>query len=81
MARAPAGRVLTEGILEAMRLTEFWRRMYEHFGEAYAESFASDHVMTELGGRTIRQALEAGWEAKDVWRVLCDTQGVSALLR
>ncbi|MFC9331600.1 DUF3046 domain-containing protein [Kitasatospora sp. NPDC057015] len=64
-----------------MRLTEFWRRMYEHFGEVYAESFASDHVMSELGGRTVRQALDAGWEAKDVWRVVCDTQGVSALLR
>lgn len=55
--------------------------MNEHFGEAYAESFSQDHVMSELGGRTIRQALEAGWEAKDVWRVVCRTQGVSALLR
>jgi len=64
-----------------MRLTEFWRRMNLHFGEAYAESFARDHVMTELGGRTVSQALDAGWEAKDVWRVVCDTQGVSGLLR
>ncbi|MFC5665556.1 DUF3046 domain-containing protein [Kitasatospora misakiensis] len=64
-----------------MRLTEFWRRMDEHFGGAYAESFASDHVMSELGGRTVRQALEAGWEAKDVWRVVCATQGVPAVLR
>jgi hypothetical protein len=63
-----------------MRLTEFWRRMYEHFGEAYAESFAQDHVMSELGGRTVQQALDAGWEAKDVWRVVCRTQGVSTLL-
>lgn len=55
--------------------------MYEHFGEAYAESFARDHVMSELGGRTVCQALEAGWEAKEVWRVVCQTQGVSALLR
>lgn len=55
--------------------------MYEHFGEAYAESFAADHLMAELGGRTVRQALEAGWEAKEVWRVVCLTQGVSALLR
>lgn len=55
--------------------------MYEHFGETYAESFASDHVMSELGGRTVQQALDAGWEAKDVWRVVCETQGVSALLR
>ncbi|MEU9127745.1 DUF3046 domain-containing protein [Kitasatospora sp. NPDC048540] len=64
-----------------MRLTEFWRRMHEHFGEAYAESFAQDHLMSELGGRTVRQALADGWEAKDVWKVVCRTQGVSALLR
>lgn len=55
--------------------------MHEHFGEAYAESFAQDHVMGELGGRTVRQALDAGWEAKDVWRVVCATQGVSSRLR
>jgi hypothetical protein len=64
-----------------MRLTEFWRRMDEHFGATYAESFARDHVMSELGGRTVHQALDAGWEAKEVWRVVCQTMGVSPLLR
>ncbi|MFD6416712.1 DUF3046 domain-containing protein [Streptomyces sp. NPDC060194] len=54
-----------------MRLTIFWERMADHFGEGYAQSFASDHVMSELGGRTVREALEAGWEAKDVWRAVC----------
>ena len=49
-----------------MRLTIFWERMRAHFGEAYADSFARDHVMAELGGRTVHQALEDGWEAKDV---------------
>lgn len=64
-----------------MRLTEFWRRMDEQFGEAYAESFAQDHVMSELGGRTVRQALDAGWEARDVWRAICRTREVSPGLR
>ncbi|GAB2615513.1 DUF3046 domain-containing protein [Streptomyces capparidis] len=50
--------------------------MREQFGEAYADSFASDHVMTELGGRTVRQALDAGWDAKDVWRAVCDAMDV-----
>ncbi|WKX72951.1 DUF3046 domain-containing protein [Streptomyces sp. XD-27] len=54
-----------------MRLTDFWQRMADHFGEAYADSFARDHVMSELGGRTVREALAAGWEAKDVWRGVC----------
>ncbi|MFF7637883.1 DUF3046 domain-containing protein [Kitasatospora sp. NPDC008050] len=64
-----------------MRLTEFWRRMDEHFGVGYAQSFAHDHVMSELGGRTVQQALDAGWEARDVWRVVCQVMGVPAQLR
>jgi hypothetical protein len=54
-----------------MRLTVFWRRMADYFGEAYTDSFARDHVMSELGGRTVNQALAAGWDAKDVWRGVC----------
>ncbi|MFI6645069.1 DUF3046 domain-containing protein [Streptomyces sp. NPDC050504] len=59
-----------------MRLTIFWERMADHFGEGYAESFANDHVMSELGGRTVREALAAGWEAKDVWRGVCAAMDV-----
>ncbi|MET8636454.1 DUF3046 domain-containing protein [Streptomyces sp. NPDC004096] len=54
-----------------MRLTVFWQRMADHFGETYADTFARDHVMSELGGRTVHQALDAGWEARDVWRAVC----------
>ncbi|MGW6403795.1 DUF3046 domain-containing protein [Streptomyces sp. NPDC055134] len=59
-----------------MRLTVFWQRMADHFGPGYAETFARDHVMTELGGRTVHGALDAGWEAKDVWRAVCATMNV-----
>ncbi|MFI9720196.1 DUF3046 domain-containing protein [Streptomyces sp. NPDC052396] len=61
-----------------MKLTVFWQRMADHFGPAYADSFARDHVMSELGGRTVRQALDAGWEAKDVWRAVCRAVDVPA---
>lgn len=54
-----------------MQMTAFWERMADHFGDAYADSFARDHVMSELGGRTVQGALAAGWEAKDVWRAVC----------
>jgi hypothetical protein len=59
-----------------MRLTVFWQRMADHFGEGYADTFARDHVMSELGGRTVQQALDAGWEAKDVWRAVCTAVNV-----
>ncbi|MBL1067141.1 DUF3046 domain-containing protein [Streptomyces sp. 7-21] len=64
-----------------MRLTDFWGRMSEHFGSSYADSFARDHVMSELGGRTVYEALEAGWDAKDVWRAVCQAVDVPARLR
>jgi hypothetical protein len=50
--------------------------MAEHFGSGYADTFARDHVMTELGERTVHEALDAGWEAKDVWRVVCAAMNV-----
>ncbi|MGH3344873.1 MAG: DUF3046 domain-containing protein [Carbonactinosporaceae bacterium] len=58
-----------------MRLTEFWRRMTEQFGPAYADSFARDFVLRELGGRTVHQALEQGEDARDVWRAVCEAVG------
>lgn len=64
-----------------MRLTTFWQRMRVHFGVAYADSFARDHVMSELGGRTVIQALDDGWEAKDVWRAVCTAMDVPAARR
>jgi hypothetical protein len=54
-----------------VRLTEFWDRMRDHFGAAYADSFARDHVISELGGRTVHEALGAGMDTKDVWRAVC----------
>ena len=61
-----------------MRLTTFWQRMADYFGEAYADSFARDHVMAELGGRTVYEAFDAGWETKDVWRGVCTAMGIPA---
>jgi hypothetical protein len=64
-----------------VRLTDFWDRMYQQFGEVYAESFARDVVIRELGGRTVEQALAEGEDAKDVWRGVCAVVDVPASLR
>ena len=42
-----------------MKLTDLWARLEETFGPAYAASVANDQVLTQLGGRTINQALAA----------------------
>ena len=56
-----------------MRLTDFWARMREQFGDTYAESVAKDYVVSGLGGRTVNKALADGEDAKVVWRAVCDT--------
>ena len=54
-----------------MRLTEFWRRLDEVFGSAYAASWAADFSVAELAGRTVTEALADGEPAKEVWRAVC----------
>ncbi|MDF5754052.1 DUF3046 domain-containing protein [Spongiactinospora sp. TRM90649] len=63
-----------------MRLSDFWDRMSMHFGEAYAESWARDYVIAELGGRTVTQALSDGVAAKTVWRAVCKVTDVDSKL-
>ena len=69
------------GSLGAVRLTEFWARMREQFGDVYAESLAKDYVLSSLGERTVNKALADGEDAKVVWRAVCDTFNVPDRLR
>jgi hypothetical protein len=64
-----------------VRLTEFWARMREQFGDVYAESLAKDYVLSNLGGRTVNKALADGEDPKVVWRAVCDTFNVPDSLR
>jgi hypothetical protein len=64
-----------------MRLTEFWGRMREQFGDAYAESVAKDYVLSGLGDRTASALLADGEDAKVVWRAISETFNVPDRLR
>ncbi|MFB4311062.1 DUF3046 domain-containing protein [Actinomadura sp. GTD37] len=64
-----------------MRLTMFWDRMNQQFGESYAQSVAKDYVIAELGGRTVEQALADGESAKKVWQAVVATFDVPSALR
>jgi hypothetical protein len=50
-----------------VRHTEFWARMEDALGPAYAHSWADMFVIGELGGRTVSEALAAGVPPKQVW--------------
>ena len=53
-----------------MRHTEFWARMEHALGPSYARSWAGQHVLAELDGRTVEEALAAGEDPKVVWRAV-----------
>jgi Protein of unknown function (DUF3046) len=59
-----------------VRLTAFWDRMRAQFGDAYADSVAKDHVLGNLGSRTVQQALADGTDTKTIWRAVCETFNV-----
>jgi hypothetical protein len=43
----------------------------EHaLGPSYARSWAGPHVLAELDGRTVEEALAAGEDPKVVWRAV-----------
>jgi DUF3046 family protein len=53
-----------------VRHTEFWARMEAALGPAYARSWAEQHVIRALEGRTVLEALEQGEPPKTVWRAV-----------
>lgn len=69
------------GTIWRVRLTDFWERMEQVLGAGYYASWAADHVLSELGGRTVNQALRDGDDAKAVWRAVVSNLGLSARYR
>jgi hypothetical protein len=53
-----------------MRHTEFWTRMEHALGSAYARTWAEQQVISDLGHRTVTEALDAGEAPKQVWRAV-----------
>lgn len=53
-----------------MRHTEFWARMDDALGSAYARTWAREHVLAELGGKTVAESLADGEDVKVVWRAV-----------
>ena len=53
--------------MSAVRYTEFWARMDAALGANVARFWADQQVLSELGGRTVIEALDAGTPPKAVW--------------
>jgi len=55
--------------------------MEQVLGPGYYASWAHDHVLAELGGRTVEQALRDGDDAKAVWRAVVADLGLPPRFR
>jgi hypothetical protein len=52
--------------------------MEEALGPAYHRAWAKQFVMSELGGRTAQEALDAGVPPKQVWAAVWRALGLPA---
>ena len=59
-----------------MKLSEFQIAVDAEFGAGYGGVVVNDLVLATLGGRTAREALDAGVRPREVWLALCDATDV-----
>lgn len=53
-----------------MREAELWARMDEVLGPGYAPAWADLVVLSDLGGRCVREAIVDGIDFKTIWRAV-----------
>ena len=54
-----------------MRLSDLRERITLSFGESWAPSFCKDIAISDLGSRSVDEALKDGFEADEIWRAVC----------
>jgi hypothetical protein len=54
-----------------MRISDLRERLMFSFGTEWAPSFSQDIAISELGSKTVDEALKAGLEAAEIWRAVC----------
>ena len=50
-----------------VREQDLWRRLDHHLGPAYSRSWAGQYVLSDLGGRTVLEAIADGLDTKRIW--------------
>lgn len=62
-----------------MRISDLRNRIELSFGPQWAPSFCKDIAISELGSKTVDEALAAGVEAADIWHAVCNSHPVETL--
>ena len=62
-----------------MRISDLRNRIELSFGPEWAPSFSKDIAISELGSKTVDEALAAGVEAADIWGAVCNAHPAETL--
>ena len=54
-----------------LRISDLRERITLSFGDAWAPSFSSDIALSELGSKSVNEALAAGFEPDVIWKAVC----------
>jgi hypothetical protein len=54
-----------------MRISDLRERLQLSFGAEWAPSFAQDIAISELGSKSVNEALASGVEADVIWKAVC----------
>jgi hypothetical protein len=57
--------------LQELRISDLRERITLSFGDAWAPSFSADIALSELGSRSVNEALAAGFEPDLIWKAVC----------
>ena len=54
-----------------MRISDLRERILLSFGPQWAPSFSADIALSELGSKSVNEALAAGFEPDVIWKAVC----------
>ncbi len=54
-----------------MRISDLRERLTLSFGTEWAPSFCKDIAITDLGSKSVDEALQIGLEPHEIWRAVC----------
>jgi hypothetical protein len=54
-----------------MRISDLRERLTLSFGAQWAPSFCKDIAITDLGSKSVDEALQSGLEPQEIWRAVC----------
>ena len=58
-------------LLPQLRISDLRERITLSFGDAWAPSFSADIALSELGSKSVNEALADGFEPDVIWKAVC----------